>query len=101
MGKPGQRRLDEPRPGPLGPGIHAEAPVKTTRKTKYIHEAGLVAEVEVELIEDDSSWSPCLSVSDAMRLDAARAALRAGDLDAAAAIGTVYRLEPIRTAKHA
>ena len=70
----------------------------TKRKIKYIHEGTYVAEVEVDVIEDDASWSPYLSVTDAMRLDSARQALRSGDLDAAAALGKVYRLQPISAA---
>ena len=69
------------------------------RKTKYIHEGQFVAEVEVEVIEDESSWSPYLSVTDAMRLDKVREALRSGDLKAAAALGRVYRLEPVAAAQ--
>ena len=65
------------------------------RKTKYVHEGQFVAEVEVEVIEDDSSWSPYLSVADAIRLDKVRDALRRGDLNAAASLGCVYRLEPV------
>jgi hypothetical protein len=69
--------------------------VTQRRKTKYIHEGQFVAEVEVEVIEDDTSWSPYLSVADATRLDQVREALRRGDLKAAASIGRVYRLEPV------
>ena len=69
------------------------------QKLKYIHEGQLVAEVEVEVIEEDSSWSPYLSVADAMRLDRVREALRSGDLKAAAAIGRVYRLEQVVAAQ--
>ena len=65
------------------------------RKTKYIHEGQFVAEVEVEVIEDDSSWSPYLSVADATRLDTVREALRRGDVKAAASLGRLYRLEPV------
>ena len=68
------------------------------RKTKYIHEGQFVAEVEVEVIEDDSSWSPYLSLADANRLDAVREALRRGDVKAAATLGRVYRLEPVAAA---
>ena len=79
----------------MGRTFH-EAPKVTTRpKTKYIHEGQFVAEVEVEVIEDDSSWSPYLSVADTTRLDQAREALRRGDLKAAASIGRVYKLEPV------
>jgi hypothetical protein len=69
------------------------------RKTKYIHEGQFVAEVEVEIIEDDSSWSPYLSLADANRLDAVREALRRGDVNAAATLGRVYRLEPVAAAQ--
>jgi len=75
--------------------IYGETKVTLRRKTKYIHEGQFVAEVEVEVIEDDSSWSPYLSVADATRLDQVRAALRSGDLKAAACLGRVYRLEPV------
>ncbi len=65
------------------------------RKTKYIHEGRYVAEVEVDVIEDDTSWSPYLSVEDAKRLDRLRAALRSDDLAQASALGRVYTLEPV------
>ena len=68
------------------------------RKTKYIHEGRFVAEVDVEVIEDETSWSPYLSLSDAKRLDEVRAALRNGDVKVAAAEARVYTLEPVATA---
>ena len=68
----------------------------TTRKrTKYIHEGRYVAEVDVDLLEDDAGWSPSLTVKDACRLDDVRDALRRGDLSAAAALARVYKLEPV------
>ena len=57
-----------------------------------------MAEVDVEVIEDETSWSPYLSVADAKRLDQVRAALRSGDVKVAAAEGRVYTLEPVATA---
>ncbi len=65
------------------------------RKTKFIHESRYVAEVEVEVIEDETSWSPYLSLEDAQRLDQVRDALRSGDIKAAARVGRVYTLEPV------
>jgi hypothetical protein len=44
------------------------------RRTKHIHAGRYVAEVDVELIEDQTGWSPYLSVEDARRLDEVRAA---------------------------
>ena len=55
------------------------------RKTvKLIYEGRYAAEIPIELIEDDTGWSPYLSVEDAMKLDAVRLALKAGDVAAAA-----------------
>jgi len=69
------------------------------RKTKYIQEGRYVAEVQVNVIEVETSWSPYLTVEDAKRLDQVRAALRVGDLKVAAGIGRVYTLEPIAAAQ--
>jgi hypothetical protein len=68
----------------------------TTRKTiKLIHQGRYAAEVPIELIEDDTGWSPYLSVDDASRLDAVRKALREGDVAAAARYGRVFELVPL------
>lgn len=67
----------------------------TTRRTnKLIREGTYVAEVPVELIEDQTAWSPYLSL-DAKKLDAVRLALRAGDVAAAAKYGRVFELRPV------
>ena len=67
----------------------------TRKRTKLIHEGKYAAEVQVELIEDDTAWSPYLSPEDVRRLDAVRLALRRGDLAEAAKHGRVYELKPI------
>ncbi len=47
------------------------------RKSKeFVHEGKYAAEVAVDLIEDDTAWSPYLSPSDARKLDTVRLALR-------------------------
>jgi hypothetical protein len=67
-----------------------------TRKTvKLIHQGRYAAEVPIELIEDDTGWSPYLSVADAMKLDAVRKALHQGDIAAAAKHGRVFELVPV------
>lgn len=67
-----------------------------TRKTlKLIHQGRYAAEVAVELIEDETGWSPYLSVADAAKLDAVRKALRQGDIEAAAKYGRVFELVPL------
>ncbi len=67
-----------------------------TRKTiELIHEGRYAAEVAVELIGDDTGWSPYLSVEDAKMLDAVRLALRRGDVAEAAKHGRVFELTPV------
>jgi hypothetical protein len=50
--------------------------MKRRKKTKYVHEGQYAAEVDVELVEDESEWSPYLSVEGAYKLDDVRDALR-------------------------
>jgi hypothetical protein len=67
-----------------------------TRKSKeLIHEGKYAAEVPVELIEDDTAWSPYLSPDEARKLDTVRLALRRGDIAEAAKYGRVFELTPI------
>ena len=68
------------------------------KRTKYVHEGKYVAEVDVDLLEDDTGWSPYLSVEDACRLDDVREALRRGDISAASRLARIFRLEPIAAA---
>ena len=67
----------------------------TRKSLELIHEGRYAAEVPVELIEDDTGWSPYLSVSDAAKLDEMRRALREGDLAAASRLGRVFELTPL------
>jgi hypothetical protein len=68
----------------------------TKRKsTKLIHEGKYAAEVDIELEYTDESWSPTMSGDDALKLDAVRLALRAGDLTEAAKHGRVFELTPV------
>jgi hypothetical protein len=66
------------------------------RKSKeFIHEGKYAAEIAVDLIEDDTAWSPYLSPDDARKLDMVRLALRRGDFAKAAKHGRVFELTPI------
>ncbi|WP_419591098.1 hypothetical protein, partial [Thiolapillus sp.] len=69
--------------------------MKQRKKIKYVHEGRYVAEVEVELLEDDTGWSPYLSVEDAYKLDDVRGAIRQGNLESAAKYGQIYELRPV------
>jgi hypothetical protein len=74
----------------------------TTRKhTKLVREGDYVAEVDVELVDDDqpdTGWGPYLNSGDALKLDDVRRALRGGDVKAAAKLARVYRLTPVSAA---
>ena len=64
--------------------------------TRLVREGEFVAEVRVDLLEEEGAWAPYLSVTDANKLDAVRDALRAGDLGRAAKLADrVYRLTPL------
>ena len=67
------------------------------RRTKLVREGHYAAEVEVELIDDDTGWAPYLSLEDARKLDDVREALRQEDLNKASRYAQVFRLIPITT----
>jgi hypothetical protein len=69
--------------------------MKQRKKLKYLHEGQYVAEVEVALLEDETGWSPYISVEDAYKLDDVRDALRHNDLASAAKYGRIYELRPV------
>jgi hypothetical protein len=69
--------------------------MKTRRKKKLVQEGQYVAEVEVELLDADTGWSPYLSLEDAHKLDEVRAALRRGDIQAASRLARVFSLTPV------
>ena len=68
----------------------------TTRKrTKIVREGKYVAEVDVELLEDETGWSPYLSLDDAYKLNDVREALRRGDISAVSRSSRVFSLTPV------
>jgi hypothetical protein len=75
--------------------FHETENLMTRRTIKLIHQGSYAAEIPVELIEDDTGWSPYLSVEDATKLDAVRKALREGDVAVAAKYGRVFALVPV------
>ena len=67
-----------------------------TRPSKeFIHEGRYGAEIQVELIEDDTAWSPYLSPAEVRKLEAAHGALRRSDLVEAAKYGRIFELTPV------
>ncbi|MGB6537711.1 MAG: hypothetical protein WBF58_17310 [Xanthobacteraceae bacterium] len=67
----------------------------TRKSIKLIHEGKYAAEVPIELIEDDTAWSPYLSPEDVRKLEAVRLALKRGDIAEAAKYGRVFELTPV------
>lgn len=64
-------------------------------RTKLVREGQYVAEVDVELIDDETGWAPYLSLGDAQRLDDVREALSRNDLVRAGRFGRIFRLTPV------
>lgn len=69
--------------------------MKTRKRRKLIHEGEYAAEVDVKLIETESSWSPYLSLDDAYKIDDVRDALRRGDIKSASRKARVFALTPV------
>lgn len=65
------------------------------KRVKFVRQGRYAAQVDVELLEDDSGWSPYLKADDALKLDDVRDALRRGDISAAAALARVFELRPV------
>lgn len=64
--------------------------------TKLVHEGQYAAEVDVDLIDTDTEWSPYLSLPDAQKLDQVRKALRSGDVKRASQLTRVYQFRPVK-----
>lgn len=72
--------------------------MNATQSIRLVREGDLIAEVHVELLEDETGWSPYLSLDDATKLDDIRHALKAGDLVRASRLSDqIYRLTPLAT----
>lgn len=67
----------------------------TRKSIKLIHEGKYAAEVPIELVYSEESWSPTMSLDDARKLDTVRLALRRGDLAEAGKHGRVFELTPV------
>jgi hypothetical protein len=76
-------------------GFHAEEIMIKRLRTKLVRQGQYVAEVDVELTDDETGWAPYLSLEDAQKLDDVREALRQGNVSRAGQLGRVFRLMPI------
>jgi len=67
----------------------------TKKKIKLIHQGRFAAEVEVDLIDDETGCASYLSIADARKIDAVRFALQSGRIAEAAALARVFHLQPV------
>ncbi len=63
--------------------------------TEFVHAGKYAAEVPVELVYSEESWSPTMSLDDAKKLETVRVALQRGDITEAAKYGRVFELKPV------
>jgi len=75
--------------------FHETQGAMTRKKVELVREGKYVAEVSVELIEEEGGWSPYLSLDDARKLEAVRLALRESNIAEASKYGRVFELMPI------
>lgn len=69
--------------------------MSSRHRVKLVREGQGVAEVDVELVEDDTGRSPYLSPEDAYKLDDVRDALRRRDIKAAANLARIFELRQV------
>ena len=79
----------------MGRRLQEQESMNTRRYTKLVHEGNYVAEVDVQLVDSATGWSPYLSLDDAYKLDDVREALRRGDMKAASSLARVFTLTPV------
>ena len=65
------------------------------KHVKLLHEGKYIAEVEIEIIDNENAWSPYISLDDTIKLDTVRELLREENIDEAKRYGKVYLLKPI------
>ncbi len=65
------------------------------KHVKFLHEGKYVAEVEVDIIDNENGWSPYISLDDALKLDTIRELLRNEKISQAKKYAKVYILKPV------
>jgi hypothetical protein len=65
------------------------------RATEFIQIGNYLAKVSVDLIVDETGWSPYLSHEDALKLTRVRRALQTGDVAAAKREAQVFELTEV------
>jgi hypothetical protein len=71
---------------------------QTEKITEHIHVGKYAANVEITHHYSGFGWEPTIDAEDVRKLERVRAALRAGDLSAAAKEAKVFELVPLAVA---
>lgn len=69
--------------------------MQTRKHTKLVHEGNYAAEIEIEIIDSENSWSPYITLEDALKLDKVRELLKENKIAEAKKFGNVYILKPV------
>ncbi len=64
------------------------------KHVKFVHKGKYVAEVEIEIINDENGWSSYINLDDALKLDTIRE-FRDGKISQAKKYAKVYIMKPI------
>lgn len=62
---------------------------------RIIREGKYAAEVPIEILEDETGWSPYVTFDDATKVADVRLALRRGDIATASKLAKVFELLPL------
>ncbi len=65
------------------------------KHVKFVHEGKYVAEVEIEIIDNENGWSPYINLNDAPKLDTIRELLRNDKISQAKKYAKVYIMKPV------
>jgi len=65
---------------------------RVQKTIELIHEGKYAAEVPIELLYSDDSWSPTMSLEDARKLETVRLALKRSDIAEATKYGRIFEL---------
>jgi hypothetical protein len=72
--------------------LHEPEKRMSRKSVQLIHEGKFAAEVSIELVEDETGWSPYILPADIEKIDRVRIALRKGDVVMAAKDARVFEL---------
>ena len=67
----------------------------TYKKTKRLYVNDVMAEIDVAMTDEPEAWGPHIEPSELDRIDGVRAAIKAGDLQAAAREARLYSVKPL------